>query len=213
MCAIGNTACWCWQHSRDWIHCFLLWTATDEHCLHGVGFAVCKSLISCINLPTSSPEHLMKLELNTDNGSIAIFSVYAPTLTALDGDKDAFYDELWSTVLKSSPTQCMSILHNFNTRISADHASWPCQTGHNGVMNRNENHQWVLKLCIDFEFCIANTYFHGGKWKTVLWPHPHSGYWHQLDLVLAHCKQIQSILHIATHHSANCITEHTLVHL
>ena len=33
--------------------------------------------------------------------------------------------------------------------------------------------------------------FFGSKWKRVSWHHPHSGHWHQLDLVLAYHKQIQ----------------------
>ena len=68
--------------------------AAEEYPLYRVVPLVCNSLIACINSPTSSLECLIKLELNTANASMTIFSVYTPTLTASDGNKDAFYDEV-----------------------------------------------------------------------------------------------------------------------
>ena len=107
----------------------------------------------------------------------------------------------------------MFIFSNFTARVSADHASWPHQIGHHGVGNMNENAQQVLKLCAKFDLCVTNTYFCGSKWKRASWHHPCSGHWNQLDFVLAHCKQIQNVLHTATHHRADCDTDHALVHL
>ena len=61
--------------------------------------------------------------------------------------------------------------------------------------------------------CLRNTYFSGSKWKRVSWHHLCSVHWHQLNLVLVHYKQIQSLLHTATCHSADWDKDHALVHL
>ena len=59
---------------------------------------------------------------------------------------------------KISPTQCMFILSDFNARVGAGHASWPCQIGHQGVGDMNDNGQWVLGLCAEFDLCLTKTF-------------------------------------------------------
>ena len=102
--------------------------------------------------------------------------------------------------------QCIYILCNFNARVASDHASSPCHPGQHGV--RSENEKWtVLELHAECYLCITNTNFCGNMRKIVSWHHPHSGDWHQLNLILAQYHLIQQLKLL---HSADCETDHAL---
>lgn len=68
-------------------------------------------------------------------------SVYDPTLRPDAEAKDEFYGKLGSTIKAIPASKELYFLNDFNTRIEADHVSWPGCTGHFGVRKINENRQ------------------------------------------------------------------------
>ena len=109
----------------------------------------------------------MTLQPNMITMPLSIINVYTLILTASDDLKDSFTDVLRTT----------------NARVGSDHASWPLQLGHHGVGSVNKNGQRVLELGAKFDLCFTSTYFCGNLMKRMSWCHPHSGHWHQLNLV------------------------------
>ncbi|XP_033120196.1 uncharacterized protein LOC117119470 [Anneissia japonica] len=83
--------------------------------------------------------------------------------------------------------------------------------GYHGVGRINENGQRLLELCAQRELCITNTYFQGKHRHKVSWRHMRSGHWHQLDLIITRRRDLPSVLHTRTYHSADCDTDHSLV--
>ena len=76
----------------------LFWSGKnkDEHCLFGVSFMIKTSITRKLqNLPVGHSDRIMSLRLTIqDNKSATVLSVYAPTLQAETGVKEALYRDL-----------------------------------------------------------------------------------------------------------------------
>ena len=75
----------------------------------------------------------------------------------------------------------------------------------------NKNGQRLLELCAQFQLCITRTFFAGKHHRKVLWRHPRSGHWHQLDHIITRRHALPEVNHIRTFYSANCNTDHSSV--
>jgi len=73
----------------------------------------------------------MKFQLRLRSGLTAVFvSAYAPTLTATENEKEAFYESL-NSVIQSVPFWAI------NSRVGRDFSTWPKVLGHHYVGNEN----------------------------------------------------------------------------
>ena len=83
----------------------LFWSGKnkDEHCLFGVGFMIKTSIPRKLqNLPVGHSDGIMFLRLPIqDNKFATVLSVYAPTLQAETGVKEAFYRDLRNLLFAS----------------------------------------------------------------------------------------------------------------
>ena len=68
----------------------------------------------------------MKLQLRLKSGLTAVLvSAYAPTMTATEDEKEAFYESL-NAVIESVPYKHkLFILGDFNARVGRDYSTWP----------------------------------------------------------------------------------------
>ena len=177
---------------------------------HGVGFAVRNILLRVVEPGSGGSEHLLTLRLNSATGPVTLISVCAPTLSSTPNTKDMFYENLESIIRNIPSKEQVINLGDFNTRVGADHNSWPSCLGQFGVGKMNEHGQQLLELCAFHDLCITNS-FHTKPQHKVSWRHPRSKHWHQLDLILVRCAVIKNVLHIRSCYSANCHTDHSLV--
>ena len=185
--------------------------ATDEVRLHGVGFAVRNSLLDTIEPPANGSERIIKLRLQTSDGPMTLFSVYAPTLYSAQVEKDKFYELLETEIRKVDQCERMLILGDFNARVGADSSSWPGCLGAFGIDTINENGQHLLELCAALELCVTNSFFQTRLRHKVSWQHPRSKKWHQLDLILSRRTHLKDFRLTRSYHSADCDTDHALV--
>ncbi|KAK4328202.1 hypothetical protein Pmani_001324 [Petrolisthes manimaculis] len=185
--------------------------SSDEPRKHRVGFAVKNSLLSMVELGSSVSEQLLALRLNTTESPITLFSVYAPTLSATPNAKDELYENLASTIRNIPCGEQLALLGDFNARVGADHDSWPSCLGLFEVGKMNENGHRLLEFCTFYNLCITNSFFNTKPQHNVIWRHPRSKYWHELDLILVRRAAIKIVLHTRSYHSADCDTDHSLV--
>ena len=185
--------------------------APEETRIHGVGFAVKKSLLSSIEPPSEGSARLLSLRLTSTSGPVTIMSVYAPTLCSEEYTKEKFYEELDCAIKKLPTNEHLYLLGDFNARIGFDHAAWPRCIGHFGVGRLNDNGQRLLELCSLHDMCISNTFFATKPCHRVSWRHPRSRHWHQLDLIITRRQSLNSVLLTRTYHSADCDTDHSMV--
>ena len=96
--------------------------------------------------------------LSKDNFA-TIISVYAPTMTNPDENKEAFYNQL-ARVLSGIPrTDKLLLIGDFNAKIGRDNDKWPLVMGKHGIGKCNSNGELLLALCSEFELIVANTMF------------------------------------------------------
>ena len=59
---------------------------------------------------------------------------------------------------------------------------------------------------------MTNTFFQTKPHQKVSLRHPRSSHWHQLDLIITRHQSLNSVFITHSYHSADCDTDHTLVH-
>ncbi|XP_072179817.1 craniofacial development protein 2-like [Diadema setosum] len=101
------------------------------------------------------------------------------------GQGHEFYSNLSDVIRNIPDNEHLVLLGDFNARVGADHDSWPSCLEHFGTKPQNR----------------------------VLWRHPRSKHWHQLDLVIVRRTSLKTVLltRSSEYHSADCDTDHSLV--
>ncbi|KAL8624146.1 hypothetical protein ACOMHN_020196 [Nucella lapillus] len=89
----------------------------------GVGFAIRTPLISRLeSQPQGINDRIMTLRLPlSENAYATMISVYAPTMTNQDENKEAFYQQLDEVVRRVPADDKLIILGDLNARIGPNH--------------------------------------------------------------------------------------------
>ena len=107
----------------------------------GVGFAIKKNIVTKLTempRPVSDRIMAMGLPLSKDNFA-TIISVYAPTMTNPDENKEAFYNQLASVLSGIPRVDKLLLTGDFNARIGRDNDKWPLVMGKHGIGKCNSN--------------------------------------------------------------------------
>ena len=132
-------------------------------------------------------------------------------MSATSDTKDEFDENLAAIITSVPNNEQLVLLGDLNARVGADHDTWLSFLGQFDVGKMNENGQRLLELCTYHDLCIANSYFRTKPQHKVSWRHPRSKHWHQLDLILFRRAALKNVLHTRSYHSADCITDNSLV--
>ena len=122
-------------------------------------FAIKKDIVTKLTempRPESDRIMTMRLPLNKDNFATNI-SVYAPTMTNPDENKEAFYNQLASVLSGIPRTDKLLLIGDFNARIGRENDKWPLVMGKHGIRKCNSNGGLLLALCSEFELIVTNT--------------------------------------------------------
>ena len=200
------------EHSAGYT---LYWSGKSaaEKRLSGVGFMVVDSIASRLeHLPTGHSDRIISMRLPLHKQQyVTLFSVYAPTLQADEGEKDKFYTELQNLVRKTPVEDKVIILGDFNARVGQDFEAWKGALGKHGIGKCNDNGGRLLELCMEQQLIITNTVFQQKNRLKTTWMHPRSKHWHLIDYVIVRQRDLQDVLHTRVMPSAECHTDHRLV--
>ncbi|XP_071504204.1 craniofacial development protein 2-like [Diadema antillarum] len=185
-----------------------------ERRLPGVGFMVKNSIASRLeNLPTGHSDRIMSMRLSLRKGQyITLSSVYAPTLQAEPAEKGKFYTDLRIFSLQVREDDKVIILGDFNARVGKDSETWSGILGKHGVGKCNGNGRLLLEFCTEQQLVITHTLFQQRDILKTTWMHPRSKHWHLLDYILVRRRDQRDVLHTRVLPSAECHTDHRLVH-
>lgn len=179
----------------------------------GVGFAIRTSLARNLeSLPRGISDRIMVLRLKLNHASYAtIISAYAPTMTNTEECKDAFYEELDSTLKSTLSNDKLILLGDFNARVGADYNLWPKTLGKHGIGKCNSNGQLLLSECAAHNLFVTNTAFQqAAKYKTT-WMHPRSKHWHMLDYVIVRRRDRKDVNVTRAMTGSGWLSDHLLV--
>ena len=182
-----------------------------ERMRHGVGIAVRNCLMTCIEHPRNLSQRLMSMRVPITQRCLTVLSAYAPTLKACSEEKDEFYQLLSESLSTISKGDDLVLAGDFNTRVGAEYDQWNGALGHHCLGKMNENGQRLLELCTNYNLALTYTFFAGSLNSKLTWMHPRYRCWHQLDHIVVRCRQLNSVKHSRSMHSANCGTDHALV--
>ena len=107
----------------------------------GVGFAIKNDIITKLTeMPRLVSDRIMTMRLPLSKDNFAtIISVYAPTMTNPDENKEAFYNQLASLLSGIPRTDKLLLIGDFNARIGKDNDKWPLVMGKYGIGKCNSN--------------------------------------------------------------------------
>ena len=160
--------------------------------------------------PVSDRIMTMRLPLSKDNFA-TIISVYAPTMTNPDENKEAFYNQLASVLSGIPHTDKLLLIGDFNARIGRENDKWPLVMGKHGIGKCNSNGELLLALCSEFELIVTNTMFKQKDERKTTWMHPRSRHWHMIDFIITRCRDKMDIHSTRVMRGANCWTDHQML--
>ncbi|KAK2178132.1 hypothetical protein NP493_561g01052 [Ridgeia piscesae] len=174
----------------------------------GVGFAIKTDIIRKLTempRPVSDRIVMTRLPLSMDNFA-TINSVYAPTMTNPDENKEAFYNQLSSVFSGIPRTDKLLLIGDFNARIGRDNDKWPLVMGKLGIGKCNSNGELLLALCSEFELIVMNTIFKQKDEHKTTWMRPRTRHWHMIDFIITRCRDKMDISSTRVMRGANCWT-------
>ncbi|KAK2156801.1 hypothetical protein NP493_1939g00013 [Ridgeia piscesae] len=160
--------------------------------------------------PVSDRIMTIRLPLSKDNFATSI-SVYAPTMTNPDENKEAVYNQLASVLSGIPRIDKLLLLGDFNARIGRDNDKWPLVMGKHGIGKCNSNGELLLALCSEFELIVTNTMFKQKNERKTTWMHPRSRHWHMIDFIITRCRCKKDIFSTRAMRDANCWTDHQML--
>ena len=119
----------------------------DERRLFGIGFMI-KTAIARKqqNFPVGHSDRIMSLRRPIQDNKFAIvLSVYAPTLRAETGVKEAFYRDLHNLLQRVDTKDKLLILGDFNARVRRDLELWEGVLGRHGTGDCNDSGRLLLE--------------------------------------------------------------------
>ena len=133
----------------------------EEPRIHGVGFPVKNELVKKHFLcPVAISERLTILRVPLEKKNfLTLISVYAPTLTCDENEKEAFYQQLSYQISRVPAGDRLIILGDFNARVGRKYQQWPGVLGREGMGNCNANGELLLGTCAEHRLFITNTNF------------------------------------------------------
>ncbi|VDN53320.1 unnamed protein product [Dracunculus medinensis] len=125
--------------------------------------------------------------------NISVISVYAPTLSADDRDKDKFYAEL-QLLTKSLPKDDIIIIGgDWNARVGHNAAAMTSTIGKYGIGDRCANGE-RLRYAEEHELFVTNICFRHHKKHLVTWNSPDNQHFNQIDYILVNRRWKSSVL-------------------
>jgi hypothetical protein len=92
-----------------------------------------------------------------------------------------------------SNKEALFTMRDLNARVGADSEAWPLVIGRHGVGKMDENGERRLELCSFNNLAVTNTFVQHKDRCNVLWRHPRSKHWHQLDMILARKRDLNNV--------------------
>ena len=178
-----------------------------------MGFAIKKNIVAKLTeMPRPVSDRIMTMRLTLSKNNLAtIISVYAPTMTNRDENKETFYNQLASVISGIPHTDNLLLIGDFNARIGRDNNKWFLVMGKHGIGKCNSNIELLLALCSEFELVVTNTMFKQKDERKTNWMHPRSRHWHMSDFILTRCRDKMDIYSTRAMHGANCWTDHQML--
>ncbi|XP_044757806.1 uncharacterized protein LOC123315962 [Coccinella septempunctata] len=165
-------------------------------------------------LPHGISERLMTLKYQLqDKSFLHVISAYAPTLSAEQQTKEAFYEQLENLLTHIPKSHRVILLGDFNARVGRNAEIWPGVIGPHGIGNINSNGELLMTKCIEHNLTITNTQFRQRNKYKGTWQHRRTGHWLMIDHdhIIVKKKHLKEVKITKAITNIECSTDHRIV--
>nr|CDJ93019.1 Endonuclease exonuclease phosphatase domain containing protein [Haemonchus contortus] len=189
-------------------HLFVLGAKVDGKNVGGVGFLVHRRIEHLVDSTEVLGPRLAILRLRIERRTtVSIVNCYAPTSTATDGEKDAFYKEL-EEVLKNERSYYKYVVGDFNAVIHEERPA-TARTGPHGIGETNENGERLMDLLEACNLFHGNSFFVKNEGRRWTWESPNAETHSEIDHVLTNRRW--SLLDVSVVEAFRTGSDHRLV--
>ena len=137
----------------------LLYSGDNQRHIYGVGFLLSQKASESLLAFRAVSDRICVADFRATTGTASVISVYAPTESSSDSDKDDFYDSL-NDVISSLPRgNIVMICGDLNAHIGKHTGARNRVVGQFGVGDLNDNGVRLLSFSSAHDLSITNTFF------------------------------------------------------
>ena len=161
------------------------WSGQDSG-LHfsGVAIALADWLIPAVDNISCLSDRVMSLRLRHSLGTLAVFSVYAPTSKGDEDNKNRFYQQLSAAVEQCTARETPLVMGDFNAVVGSRRDGYESVMGPHGHGSRTENGSRLLQFASSHSLKVAGTWFQRSDYHRWTW-YSNTGSWRsEIDHIL-----------------------------
>lgn len=178
----------------------------------GVGFFISRRARKSVLEFIGVNERIAVIRLQSKHFNISIISAYAPTLAAEDEIKDAFYDQLQSTLDKLSKRDLILLMGDMNAKVGKEIDAYSPAIGKHSLHDMsNENGIRLISFANANEMVISGTTFPHKDIHKGTWTSPGNLYVNQIDHILTKTRYRKYIQDVRVQRGADIDSDHYMV--
>ncbi|KAL1446089.1 hypothetical protein WDU94_009850 [Cyamophila willieti] len=181
---------------------------------YGVAIIIEKEIEKCVTGFVPLSDRVMMLSIASENGTINLIQVYAPTADKSDEEIETFYEEIESLLKTTKKHDITIILGDFNAKVG------DCVvdgiTGGYGLGTRNDRGDRLIEFCQNEDMLVTNTTFKLPKRRLYTWKAPADGIdnnivRNQIDYILIRKRYRNAVKSVKTYPGADVSSHHNPV--
>ena len=146
------------------------WSGQDSgHHFSGVAIALADWLIPAVDNISRLSDRVMSLRLRHSLGTLAVFSVYAPTSKGDEDNKNRFYQQLSAAVEQCTARETPLVMGDFNAVVGSRRDGYESVMGPHGHGSRTENGSRLLQFASSHSLRVAGTWFQRSDYHRWTW--------------------------------------------
>lgn len=176
----------------------------------GVGLLIKKSIRGALLSWTPVSDRIILATFRTRARDLSIVQCYAPTENAEEVIKEAFYQQLTTTMNKIKLGDIKVVMGDLNAKVGVG-VNNEAGVGKHGIGQRNENGEMFVDFCSSFDLIIGGTTFPHKEIHKVTWVSPDGRTSNQIDHIAFSRKWRRSFLDVRNRRGADVGSDHHLI--
>ena len=190
----------------------VLHSGREELHYQGVGIIMHKNSAKSLIGWKPVNERIITARFQTKHAKVTVVQVYAPTETSPVEEKDAFYEQLQTTLDDVSSYDVKLLLGDFNAKIGPDRSGSETVIGpHGSAQNTNDNGERMTMMCSANGLYVGNTLFKHKRIHKMTWTSPDGNTQNEIDYVCVNRRWRSSLLDVRAYRGADVGSDHNLV--
>jgi exonuclease III len=192
-------------------HTFLFSGRKDGKHRQGVGFVLSKKARTALKSFTPVNSRIITARFAASHGFCTVVQVYAPTNDSQEAQKNAFYEQLQSTLDNIPRQDVLVLMADFNAKVGSDHKHWQGVLGKHSIGGVSDNGLRLLEFCALNGLVITNSFFRHKAIHKYTWYSNTGRTRNAIDHIIVRSKSLSSVQDTRVYRGADISSDHRLV--